>query len=344
MFSPDPVFRLACSITAVKLQPVRAQSDEFDSPWKEALEVYLRSLLEFCFPQPAAAIDWKAGVQFLDKELQQIVRDSALGPQRVDKLIKVKLKHGGYRVVLVHIEVQHRRDRTLSARLYQYHHRTQDRFGQPVLTLVILADENPAWRPDHYEQEVLGCRVRFDFPVCKLLELVDRAREQVALRRPSAVIVLANWLAQQTRHNARKRLRRKWELTRRLYEAGYQRKDVLELYRLIDWLLSLPPEWNRKFKRQVVEYEASKRMPYVTSIEQLAREEGLEQGREQGLERGRQQALRETVMETCQIRFGSVPQPLKNRLARITNLRELRKWHRLALKCADRAEFKRKLG
>lgn len=32
--------------------------DEFDSPWKEALEIYLRSILEFCFPKAAAAINW----------------------------------------------------------------------------------------------------------------------------------------------------------------------------------------------------------------------------------------------------------------------------------------------
>lgn len=65
-----------------------SKADQFDSPWKEALEVYLQSMLEFCFPRVAAAIDWKAGFEFLDKELQEIVRDAVLGPQRVDKLVK----------------------------------------------------------------------------------------------------------------------------------------------------------------------------------------------------------------------------------------------------------------
>ena len=40
--------------------------DQYDSPWKEALEVLLRSLLEFCFPAVAAAIDWSVPVEFLE--------------------------------------------------------------------------------------------------------------------------------------------------------------------------------------------------------------------------------------------------------------------------------------
>ena len=46
---------------------MREAADEFDSPWKEVLEVYLRSMLEFCFPQAAQAIDWTARVEFLER-------------------------------------------------------------------------------------------------------------------------------------------------------------------------------------------------------------------------------------------------------------------------------------
>src|SRR5947208_1657552 len=101
--------------------------NDFDSPWKELLEVYLQPTLEFCFPQAAQAIDWSAKVEFLDKELQEVVRDSALGEQRVDKLIKVKLLGGGEEWILVHVEVQHQPETNLAERVYQYHHRVRDR-------------------------------------------------------------------------------------------------------------------------------------------------------------------------------------------------------------------------
>ena len=45
----------------------------------------------------------------------------------------------------------------------------------------------------HYEEAILGCRVQFDFPVCKLLDLVPMAQEALDRGKPSAVIVLANW-------------------------------------------------------------------------------------------------------------------------------------------------------
>jgi predicted transposase YdaD len=267
--------------------------DQFDSPWKEALELYLHSVLEFCFPEAAQAMDWEAGVEFLDKELQEIVRDADLGKQRVDKLIKVKLRDGTEEWVLVHVEVQHETDANLPLRVYQYHHRVRDRFGRRVATMVILADEHPAWRPDHYEEHLLGCRLRFDFPVCKLLDLVERAQAAAASGTPAGLVILANWAAQQTRGDMPERLSLKWTLTRQLYDAGLSRKDILELYRLIDWLLGLPEGLERDFRQRVATFEASKVMPYVTSIERLAKAEGRIEGRSEGWTEGRNEGRNE---------------------------------------------------
>ena len=300
--------------------------DQYDSPWKEALEIYLHSILEFCFPSVSDGIDWDAPVEFLDKELQKVVRDAALGEQRVDKLVRVKLRDGTEEWILVHVEVQHQPDVQLPLRVYQYHHRVRDRFGQRVLSLAILADERSDWRPSHYEEAILGCRVQFDFPVCKLLDLVPMAQEALDRGKPSAVIVLANWAAQRTREDMTERSRVKWNLTRRLYEAGFSRKDVLELYRLVDWLVGLPPELERDFKRQVRDYEESKVMPYVTSIERMAKEEGRSegwtQGLEKGLEKGREEGRAEIVLRLLRRRWESLPAEVEERI-RVLSLEQL---------------------
>jgi hypothetical protein len=144
----------------------------------------------------------------------------------------------------------------------------------PVLTLVVLADDQPNWRPCYYEEALLGCRLRFDFSVCKLLDLVSKAESLAEAGKPPAIIVLANWAAQTTVQDMRERLSVKWDLTRRLYDAGLDRQDILELYRLVDWLLRLPEGLEQDFKQRVRTYEQSKIMPYVTSIERLARAEG----------------------------------------------------------------------
>jgi hypothetical protein len=65
------------------------QQDEYDSPWKEGIELYFKELMEFFFPQIAGEIDWNTGYEFLDKELQSVVRDAEIGRRHADKLVKV---------------------------------------------------------------------------------------------------------------------------------------------------------------------------------------------------------------------------------------------------------------
>jgi hypothetical protein len=52
---------------------------DFDSPWKEVLELFFPAFLQFFFPQVNAAIDWSREYEALDKELQQIVREAVIG-------------------------------------------------------------------------------------------------------------------------------------------------------------------------------------------------------------------------------------------------------------------------
>lgn len=63
--------------------------NDFDSPWKEALERFLRPFLTLCFPAVEAQIDWSLDVIFLDEELQVFLPDTEAGRQLVDKLIRV---------------------------------------------------------------------------------------------------------------------------------------------------------------------------------------------------------------------------------------------------------------
>jgi hypothetical protein len=61
-------------------------SDDYDSPWKEALERYLPQFLALLFPSAHAGIDWSQGYEFLDKELQQVsIRNASDAIRRVNK-------------------------------------------------------------------------------------------------------------------------------------------------------------------------------------------------------------------------------------------------------------------
>jgi len=304
---------------------------EYDSPWKEAIRLFLHSFMRLCFPDVERVIDWRRKPEFLDKEIQQIVRDAGSGKQYVDMLVKVWLVDGSEEWILLHLEVQHRPDTDFPARLYRYNYRMFDVYGRNVATLAILADTDPNWRPTHYERSAPGSRVQFDYSICKLLDLVADEAALRASREPAAAVVLANWAVQQAGRDDDRRLALKWDLTRRLFETGLTKSDILELYRLIDWLMKLPDELELRFRQQVQEYEQRQNMPYVTSIERF----GIEQGRAEG----QLIACRQNILDLLEARFGEAPSDVRQRVEAETDLARLRAWHRLAGTCAKLEDF-----
>ena len=130
----------------------KAPAADYDSPWKECSTATLEPCIGLSlFPHIHAEIDWARGHEMLDKELQPIVRRAATGRQYVDKLVKVWLKDGQERWILIHIEVQGSKEGDFPRRMHVYNHRIFDRYDQEVISLAILTDDDPAWRPNRYE-------------------------------------------------------------------------------------------------------------------------------------------------------------------------------------------------
>jgi hypothetical protein len=53
---------------------------------------------------------------------------------------------------------------------------------------------------------------------------------------------------------------------------------VLDLFRFIDWVLNLPESLKREFWQELRTFEEERRMPYITSVEEIGFERGIEQG------------------------------------------------------------------
>jgi hypothetical protein len=177
--------------TIGRRRPAAAPRPDYDSPWKEALDRYLEPCLAFFFPRVHADIDWARGHEMLDKELQPIVRQAKHGRRHVDKLVKVWLTTGEEKWLLIHIEVQASKEGEFPERMYVYNHRIFDRYGREVISLAILADDDPAWRPSRYEYARWGFRAGIEFPVVKLLDYAPKYLELEADPNPFAVVVLA---------------------------------------------------------------------------------------------------------------------------------------------------------
>jgi hypothetical protein len=81
----------------------------------------------------------------------------------------------------------------------------------------------------------------------------------------------------------------------------------MELFRLIDWMVNLPEAAEEEFKREIQHFEEENQMPYVTSVERLARQEGLSEGISQGIAEGIIQNGREVILDVLEVRFQEVP-------------------------------------
>jgi hypothetical protein len=274
---------------------------DFDSPWKEALDYYFEAFLAFFFPQAHAAIDWSRGYQFLDKELQQVTREAELGRRVVDKLVQVWLKSGQEEWVLIHVEVQAQVEEDFPLRLFVYHYRLFDKYNRKVASLAVLADEREDWRPESLGYELWGCRLAFHFPVVKLLDWGRQPGSLETSNNPFALLVLAHLKTQETRANALGRQAWKLRLVKSLYERGFSRAELHNLFRFIDWLMDLPQDLENSFWQEIQHFEEEKRMPFVTSVERI----GMERGKKIGLEEGYRQGILDGIAFLLENKFGS---------------------------------------
>ncbi len=112
---------------------------------------------------------------------------------------------------------------------------------------------------------------------------------------------------------------------RLLFERGYSRQDILELFRFIDWLIELPEDIERQFQDELTEITEEKKMPYVTSIERLAMVRNS----------------KEMLLDVVSARFKSVPEDVLNIIRSINFIDTLRSLIRQAAVCESMDDFRK---
>ena len=281
-----------------------SDNQDHDSPWKEALELRFPEFLDLLFPDVHTLIDWNQEVSFLDKELQQILPNAENGRTYADKLVQVGFKDGQIRWVLIHVEVQGEQEAEFAERMFKYNYRIRDKYGKDVISLAVLSDTSHKFRPNSYIFSLGGCEINFKFPMVKLLDWQDRLDELYTSENVFALIVAAQLQAKISK-DPKQKLDAKIGLIRLLYQRGYSKEQVLELLRLIDWMITLPHNLEIECKHIVDQIEEEQHMAYVTSMERIAMEEGKLEGRlEMALEMVRQ--LNVSVKKAAEVASVSV--------------------------------------
>ncbi len=303
--------------------------DEYDSPWKEAIERYFADFMHFFFPAAHAKIDWSQPFEFLEQELRSVVRDAELGTRYVDKLARVSLIDGRPEWIYVHLEVQGSMQASFAERMFVYNYRLFDRYHRPVASLAVLADDQENWRPTSYAYQALDCEMGIRFPVAKLLDWSGSEARLEDSGNPFAILTRVHLATRATRDDPQARYQFKSAVVRSLYRRGWGRQQVTDLFRVIDWMMRLPPALEQQFRRNLDLLEEEATMRYVTSIERLAREEGVEagilQGMQQGMQQGRVEGRLQVLRKLLERRFGQLPAWATSRIESATEA-ELEAW------------------
>jgi hypothetical protein len=287
---------------------------DLDSPWKDILRSYFPQAIAFFFPQTSALIDWSKPHEFLDKEFQQVSQDAELGRRYADQLVKVWLKQGQQLWLLLHVEVQSQSEPVFEERMFTYSIRIFDQFRQVPISLAILCDESLSWRPHKYEASYPDTSLSFRFGTVKLLDWRDRMDELELSTNPFATVVMTHLKVIETKQNVEQRKGWKFALTRTLYEKGYQRQEILDLYRFIDWVMILPEPLEREFWQELQAFEEERKVTYVTNAERF----GFERGIEQGIEQGVTQEARSFVFRLLSRRIGMLAPNIESQIATLS--------------------------
>jgi len=309
-------------------------TSDYDGAWKDLLQRRFFELLNAYFPEVGAAIDQNRPPEFLDQELRELKIDEAAVDNRVDFLSRVHLTNGRAKLLYLHLEVQSFRERDFARRLFHCFATLRRACGPEVISLAVLADLDPDWHPDRYHDDYLGCSIDFRFPCCKLLKRAADFEHDPSL---AALAAKAQLEALRTAGDMDHRLAVRLRLTRSLYESGYQKHEVIEAYRLIDWMMKLPAPQRLISREQIINWEKELNMPHLSDIEEMAMQEGLQEGRQEGLQDG----LRHSILELVRIRFGFADEKLSQYLAETSGPDQLRQVFNLAATAKEWSELER---
>jgi hypothetical protein len=106
-------------------------------------------------------------------------------------------------------------------------------------------------------------------------------------------VVLAHLQTRATRQDPQGRKSWKTRLVKGLFERGLDAETIRQLFRVIDWIMDLPREWELEFSKEIHQFQEERKMPYITSVERLAMEKGEAIG------------LRKGITSILKVRFGA---------------------------------------
>ena len=245
---------------------------DFDGNWKDIIEEFFKDFVLFFLPELHKDVDFSVPPVYMDKEYLNIIDFMGLDKKIADKLVKVQLKDGKQRMILIHIEIQSYFERLFSRRMFLMNAYTIGRFDEDIVAIAIYTNAKTPKNFDRYERRAYGTETLFRFLAYKVMK--QKEADLLASDNILALFVLANKYTNETRgeSNQRKRLK----LKEKLFELALAKQiDLQKIQRLLIFvnnIMLLPLDLKTEFYEFIS--NKAKKTPamrnYIESNKELA--------------------------------------------------------------------------
>jgi predicted transposase/invertase (TIGR01784 family) len=277
----------------------------YDKLWKGVIEDFFVDFLYFFYPQADTIFDLSKGYEFLDQELLLIMPESVGQNRYVDKLVKVWLKDGSSRWILIHCEVQGYGDKDFEVRMFVYFYRIYDKYQVEITSIAILSDPNPSYNPNKFEKEFLGTKISFEFNIYKILSQDPKVLE--ASDNPFALVMLTAYQALKNRQmDDAMLIEIKLDLIKRLIAKKFTKKRIQALFYFIKRYIRFEKKENNLIFEQELEKiypQKNKKMGVIDIIIEDEKAEARQKGIEQGIEQDKRIVIKNARLKGCTTEF-----------------------------------------
>lgn len=236
-----------------------------DANWKFIIEELFPECMAFFIPELAKEIDYTHAPEFLEQELHKIVSDKTRKGKIInDKLVKVHLKNGEDKWVLIHIEIQGTDETHFSKRMFSYFYRILDKYDKEIAALAIYTGKCVPRKKNTFNYEFYGTKLEYEFNTY----VVKDAKEEDLLNsnNPFALVILAIKHLHKSSQDSNETYLFKLRLTKLCKEKGQNNRQIISLFKFIDLSLQTPKELELKFAEEALHILIDKTKEMETKV------------------------------------------------------------------------------
>ena len=279
-----------------------------DQLFKEFLHEFLRDFLKLFYPEVEARLDFGT-LRFLDTESFTSFPEGS--SREADIVAELHTREGTPELLLVHIEVQARRQRDFAKRMFQYYVLLWARYEMPIFPMAVYVRRGrSALSEEEYSVDLFGReQLRFRYAAVALARF--EGWEYVEKGSP----VAAALAALMNRRGAREPLKLRLLMMERVAQSGLDDARKFLLLNLIETYFELAPDERQKFERLL----SRERYREVKKMQLTWAEKMMEKGRQGGMIEGKREAL----LRQLTTKFGPLPEETASRVRALESLEEV---------------------